>query len=146
MDDLRRTPATARLTSVLLFVLGVTVVGCGSGTAPTVAVQSPVETVYAFFKALNSGDVQLADVHLAPDSMLPRGGDAPPRDFFANLTCKPGSGADAGTSVTAVWAVVACQFDATQDWSGFSAGHYGWGVQLHRQPPGPWLVYDWGQG
>lgn len=129
---------------VVTILLSAIVGGCGIGSAPTVAVQSPVDTVYAFFKALNSGDVQLADAHLAPDSMLPRGGDAPPRDLFANLTCRPGSQVNSDIVDSATRAVVACEFDVREDWSGFSAGHYGWGVWLERQPPGPWLVHDWG--
>jgi hypothetical protein len=109
-----------------------------------VAVQSPVDTVYSFFKALNSGDTRLADAYLSADSMLPRGGDAPPNDEFENLTCHPASAANPDIVDTDTRAVVACEFDIREDWSGFSAMHYGWGVWLERQPPGPWLVHDWG--
>jgi hypothetical protein len=122
-----------------------TVAGCGSGPAATVAVQSPVDTVHAFFKALNSGDIQLANAHLAPDSMLQPGLDAPPRNLFGGLVCRPGSEFNSDIVDSATRAVVACEFDIREGWGGFSAIHYNWGVWLERQAPGPWLVHDWGQ-
>lgn len=141
----RHNPNVKKLAFLLTLSLGLSVAGCASGAAATVAVQSPVDTVYSFFKALNGGDVRSADAYLAPDSMLGRGGGAP-HDFYANLTCKPGAGSDPGSTDTATVAIVACEFDAREDWGGFSSGHYVWGVELHRHPPGGWLVYDWGQG
>jgi hypothetical protein len=127
-----------------VLVLSSLVAGCGRGPAPTVAVQSPVDTVYAFFRALNSGDMQLVDAHLAPDSMLPLEGGAPPRDLFANVTCRLGSQVTSDIVDSDTRAVVACEFDVRDYWSGFSAGHHGWGVWLEREPPGPWLIHDWG--
>jgi hypothetical protein len=86
------TRTKTRLSSIAVAILLAAFVGgCGTGPAATAAVQSPVDTVYTFFKALNSGDMQLADAHLALDSVLPRGGDAPPRNLYANLSCRPGS-------------------------------------------------------
>lgn len=130
---------------VVATLLSAIVGGCGTGSTPTVAVRSPVDTVYAFFKLLNSGDMQLSDAYLASDSMLSRDGDAPPSDLFSKLSCRPGSEFNSDIVDSATRAVVACEFDVREDWSGFSATHYNWGVWLERQPPGPWLIHDWGQ-
>jgi hypothetical protein len=141
----RHNPNVKKLAFLLTLSLGLSVAGCASGAAATVAVQSPVDTVYSFFKALNSGDVQSADAYLASDSMLSRGGAASPPDLYANLSCRPGSEFNSEIVDSATKAVVACEFDIREDWDGFSATHYNWGVWLERQALGPWLIHDWGQ-
>ena len=144
MKDMRPVDATTKWLSVLALAIGLAVAGCGIGPAPTVAVQSPVDTVYAFFKALNTGDMRLAGAFLAPRSAVTLGWDAPPRDEFANLSCRPGSEFNSEIVDSATKAVLACEFDIREDWGGFSAGHHPWGVWLERQSPRPWLVHDWG--
>jgi hypothetical protein len=123
-----------------------TVAGCGTGPAPTVAVQSPVDTAIASFQALNNGDMALADAHWEPDRLGAGSEDPPPHGDFQNLECRSASGAYGEPLDTATTASVACTFTIREVWDGFSPGFYGWGVYMRRQPPGPWLIYDEGQG
>lgn len=118
------------------------VAGCGSGPAPTVAAQSPVDTAYSFLQAMGNGDQALMNTYLVPERRTGVLSDPPPGDEFQNLHCRPTS--DYVNTATAV--VVACEFDVREVWGGFSAGHYPWTVSLQRQPPGPWLIDNYGAG
>jgi hypothetical protein len=124
----------------------VLVAGCGNETAPTIAAESPVDAALATFQALNTGDMSLAAAHWVPGRGDRVGQDVPPRDVFQNVQCRPGQRHDGGVGDTATDAGVSCEFDIREMWGGFTAGHWEWGVFLRRQPPGPWLVYDWGLG
>jgi hypothetical protein len=132
------------LASALTLLLGLGISGCGSAPAATVAVESPVDTAYAYFQAIKDDNVQLIVAHLTPDSgeraawADPIDGP-PPRDEVQDVECKL-------NSETATDAVVGCSFNVREGWSGFSAGPYGWGLEMRRQSPGPWLIYDQGQG
>jgi hypothetical protein len=123
-----------------------TLAACSGSVAPSLGSMSPVETSLAYFDALNRGDMSLADALRVPDGRPLDPGDQPPHDEFQNLVCRPASEVRPDLHDTETWAYVACEFDIREDWSGFSAGHYGWGVELHRQPPGSWLIYSEGQG
>jgi hypothetical protein len=104
-----------------------------------VAVQSPVDTAYAWFRAIDDGDGPLVMAQFASDAPGRSGWDGPPSDIFQQVRCQL-------NSETATAATVACSFTVREDWSGFPAGNFSMGVEMVRQPPGPWLIYDYGQG
>ena len=143
MKDMRPVDATTKWLSVLALAIGLAVAGCGIGPAPSVAVQSPPDTAYSFLQAMGNGDQARMNTYLVPSRRnTDSQGDPPPADEFRNLRCS--LVADHAGTDTAV--VVACDFDVREDWSGFSAGHCAWTVSLQRQPPGPWLIDNWGAG
>ena len=104
-----------------------------------------VGAMLAYFKLMNQGNIALAAERWVPGSAGASWRDVPPANFFQNVRCQPGQRHDGGVGDTPTDAGVACEFDIRQDWGGFSAGYWQWGVSLRRQPPGPWLIYDWGQ-
>jgi hypothetical protein len=152
--------ARASFGSLLVIVLGLVVAGCGSLPAPTLRVKSlmatssldlgstivvppPVDTAVYFLRAMGSGDVALMNTYLVPGRREGAWNELPPADEFQNVKCH----AVAGYVTTATAAVVACDFDVRKEWGGFPAGaHPGWTVSLQRQPPGPWLVDNYGEG
>jgi hypothetical protein len=140
--DLRR-PVFAVVLATLAAAL---VVGCGSPPESAIALQSPVEATLAYFQLMNTGNMALAAVRWVPGSPGTSWRDAPPRNVFQNVHCRPGPRLEGGVGDTATDASVSCEFDIQQMWGGFSEGHWQWGVFLRRQPPGPWLIYAWGQG
>ncbi len=113
--------------------------GCGSGAGPTVAVQSPVDTVYAWFAAINADDVPLIQAHFANPDLARSWARGAPHGNFPNVRCRL-------TSQASTTAVVNCTFEVRETWGGMMAGGSGWGVYLERQPPGPWLINNYGQG
>jgi hypothetical protein len=129
----------------LVAVLALGMLAGTVGSDPTVAEQTPLGASYGYFAALNGANPLSAEGYLAPDSKLADGGVSL-LDGFENVQCRPASESNAEITDTGTRAVVVCEFDIREDWGGFSAGHYHWGVLLERQPPGPWLIYDWGQG
>ena len=129
---------------IVLLAVAMLVATCGAD--PTVEGQTPLGATYGYFQALNEGNWLAANGFLAPGSMLPADDSAAPFDEFENVRCRPASDLNPELVDTDNVAFVYCEFDVGEFWSGFSPGHYGWGIELHRQPPGPWLVYDWGQG
>jgi hypothetical protein len=159
MSDHRFVTATARFGSVLVLMLGLAVAGCGNGPAATVAVPSPtgtppaypgqtvtavspVEAAYYFLQAMGNGDEPLMNTYLVLERRTGALSEPPPADEFQNLHCSPTT--DHANTATAV--VVACEFDVREDWSGIAAGHVAWAVSLQRQPPGPWLIDNYGAG
>jgi hypothetical protein len=149
-DPIHSRPVTSdRISHYLwlrLVLSAVLVAACGNEPAPTIAAESPVDAALATFRALNTGEMSLAAAHWVPGRGGRVGQDVPPRDVFQNVQCRPGQRHDGGVGDTATDAGVSCEFDIREMWGGFSAGHWEWGVFLRRQPPGPWLIYDWGQG
>ena len=91
---------------------------------------------------MGNGDQALMNTYLVSERQADFRGDPPPADEFQNLHCRPTS--DYVNTATAV--VVACEFDVREVWGGFSAGHCPWTVSLQRQPPGPWLIDNYGAG
>jgi hypothetical protein len=131
------------LTAILLLAL---VAGCSKdGPLPSIPVQQPVDTAYAYFQAFNDLDLPLLQAHLIVDKRGDSGfgGDwgfyydtVPPKDFFGDVAC-------AAASQTTAEAEVDCSFTAKEDWEGFTAGAQRWRLHMSCLPPGPWLVNDW---
>ena len=92
------------------------------------------------------GDSDLMNTYLISGRRFPAGlGDTPNPAEMQHLHCLPASAFRAYRD-TATTALVVCEFDVREDWGGFAAGGYLWTVSLQRQPPGPWLVYNYGEG
>lgn len=104
--------------------------------------QSPVDVADAFLEAMGTGDQTLLETYLVPMRRTGFQSDPPPPDEFQNLQCR----ATTTYVNTATAAVVACEFDVREEWGGFSGGHVDWTVSLQRQPPGPWLIDNYGEG
>ena len=152
MDGLRLVAATARFAAVLVLGLGLAVAGCGTGLSPSVAAQSPSPTVRSpadtasdFLQAMGAGDQARMNADLVPARQVTDWHDRPARNVIDHVQCRPRSQISSELVDTPTNAVVVCDFDVLDDWSGFLAGHVDpWGVWLRREAPGPWLVYDWG--
>lgn len=137
--------STGTLTAILMLAL---VAGCSKdGPLESIPVQPPVDTAHAYFQAFNDLDLELLQAHLTVNRQADPGfgGDwgfyydtVPPRDFFGNVTCT-------AASQTATAAEVDCSFTAKEDWEGFTAGAQRWRLYMSCQPPGPWLIDDWGR-
>ena len=92
-----------------------------------------------------AGDQPRMNADVVPARQLTDWQDRPARNVFDHVQCRPGSQISPELVDTPINAVVVCDFDVLEDWSGFSAGHVNpWGVWLRRESPDPWLVYDWG--
>jgi hypothetical protein len=160
---------TAKLASVLLFVLGLIVAGCGSGPGrtaavptpahtssasqgPTIAVHTPtpaptvdrqpaLDTALAFVQAF--GDWALVDSYMGPSRRSSGSVYFPPLPAheIQDAQCHPSS----VPLLAPNQVVVSCSFTFREDWDGHSAGSgYGEYVWLSPQPDGTWLVYDSG--
>jgi hypothetical protein len=161
----------------VLFVLAMTVAGCGNGSAPTVTVHSPadtqsesfgptaaiqvptptltvdmqsaVDTAQAFLQVMGDGDQALMNAYLVPSLRSEYTADpwmdTPPPHRFQNLDCRFVS-ERWGSHIPGASVIVGCEFDVRMDRYGRTGGHIAWTVSLQRQPPGPWLVDNYGAG
>jgi hypothetical protein len=128
---------TVALSVALAFALN----GCAATPtdAPSlsIAVQSPVDTAYAWFAAINEHNLPLALAHFAPADT----GAMEWTDFdsfsFSDVSCSL-------VSQTSTTADVGCRF--TEHAPSYENIDAGWGISLERQPPGPWLINNYGTG
>jgi hypothetical protein len=115
--------------------------------ASMAAVLSSVDTACSFLQAMGNDDQALMNTYLIPERRfaVELGDPTPPPYEISNLHCLSASAFWAYRD-TATKALVACEFDAREDWGGFSAGWYDWTVSMQRLPPGPWLIDNYGAG
>lgn len=127
----------------MVAAVGLSGVACGSGSShgsavPAIAVESPVATALSWFAAVNARDKPLALAHFAPADrgMMEWSSWGPP---FRHLQCAQRSG-------SATSALVTCTVDKIDDPDVGMSNTTFWAVSLQRQPPGPWLINNYGQG
>jgi hypothetical protein len=109
---------------------------CGQATTTA---QPPVDSVTDWFAAINSDNVPAVQAHFADANWAEAWKDPAPPDLFQDLRCT----AQTQTETTAI---IDCTFHVREGWGGMEAGDSWWSVELKRQPPGPWLITNYGQG
>jgi hypothetical protein len=120
-----------------LLVLAVAVGGCSSPPTPvpTIPIQSPVDTSYAWFQALNDDNLPVALAHLTPAAAA--GGWS---DFgqvtFSHVSCQL-------STSTATSAEVHCSFVTHNPPVELENVDF-WNIDMQREGDGPWLISDWG--
>jgi hypothetical protein len=130
-----------------LSVLAILLAGCGSLSwntkgLPTIPVQTPVATVQSWFAAINARKQSLALAHFAPaDYQMMEWSSWGPR--FKNVHCSLLRGVGPPTATSAV---VRCTYDTINDPDAGMSNQNFWDVDLQRDPPGPWLIDNYGQG
>ena len=132
--------------SAIAVVLGIAACTAGPTSTPVRSLASPVAVARALFDAMNRGDMSLAASYWAPDASGRFARNVPPPNEFQNVTCHSGPRFNGEPGDTDTDAGVSCEFEIREMWGGFEAGHSQWGVFLRRQAPGPWQLYEWGQG
>jgi len=133
-------------TLAVLAILAV-MAGCGTtqSSLPTNAAQTstPLGTVNAWFRAINSGDARGAKALFADDPAQTSWVSQAPHNAFTNVDCRevtPRAGAQAERR----GASVHCTFtEAPGNWMGNPDSY--WTVGLVRGPGNRWLITSYGQ-
>jgi len=131
------TSALGKLLVAALLVLGIALAGCSSGPLPTVAFQAPTETAYSWFQAINDHNEPLALAHFTAASRAAMAWSDFGAISFTNVNCHL-------VAQTSTAAEVACTF--SENAPPGDQADAGWTISMERQPPGPWLIYNYGQG
>jgi len=115
-------------------------VSCGPSREPGVeiAIQTPVGTALAWFQSVNTHDKSLALAHFASADRDKMEWSDFGSISFDNVQCQP-------EAETATTAAVRCTF-AIRDPSPDVRSDTFWDIYFERQPSGPWLITDYGQG
>lgn len=109
-----------------------------SGSLPTIAVQSPVDTTEAWFGAVNVQNMPLAQAHFASadrEQMNWSSWGKPFTDLHCSLTSQSQNSAG-------VYCTFATQNDPATEMSNVNF----WSVHLIRASSGRWLITNYGQG
>ncbi len=112
------------------------------GPLPQIPVQSATATTLMWFKALQDGDQPL---ELALSTPAVRGSDSGCSFYVTEVRCH----GDSGPPEDLTFTTVVCTFHVPSNPPNccYDPGtDVGWEVDLERQPAGPWLIKDWGQG
>jgi hypothetical protein len=123
---------------VALLTLGIALTGCANQPLPSIPVQSPVDTAYSWFKAINDHDQSLVLAHIATGER-----NEPNLDMsgltFSDVECHLESESSATAQVHCTFSV---QYPPNSD-PGEGVGT-DWVIQVECQPPGPWLIENYG--
>jgi hypothetical protein len=117
--------------------------------ATSADIEAATRTAHAFVEAWGKGDYGLMDalrvlewrVQGTPNVAE----DTPPPNEFQNIRCVTAAEKQGRRSNDTAWAVLVwCQWGVREDWGGLLAGSYSMYLLMRRDPPGPWLVDDFG--
>lgn len=117
-------------------LLALLLAGCSVAPPPSVAVRSPVDTAQAWFKSINDHDMALAAAHFTPTTRAMMQWNDFGSVSFSHVRCSPQSRSERTASVT-------CTFTPHAPAGDQLLADRFWTVYMRRQPPGPWLIYDY---
>ena len=105
------------------------------------ASDSPVQVALSWFQAINHKNSVAAKAHFEPQQVQMMewgGGDTSLWPTFSDVVCQPIAQGikDAGVS---------CTFHESQAASVGNPDSF-WNISMHRDPSGPWLIDNYGQG
>ena len=130
------------LCALLVFAVAMAACASGppaiSGPLPTIEVQPPVDTAYAWFAAINDNDYPLALAHFVPADRSYMEWSSFGSVSFSDVTCNLISQASNAATVGCFFTVQNPPPDMQDD--------TGWSIDMERHTPGPWLIVDYGVG
>ena len=137
--QVRRAPRNRlRLVVAAAVVFGVGASSCGGGSLPQVAVQSPVNTAFSWFKSINEHDMSLALAHFSPADRDQMRWSHFGSYMFTHVLCELRSQSPTASAVR-------CSFQMPNPPLGMDGVTF-WDIYMDRKPPGPWLITAYGQG